>query len=234
MKTVYAMDDIENMYCSSVYHKGYVNPYAFRVQKHPKERPTFARAKDWQMWYEGDDMFIGEYPGTHIVRLYGNLYEGGGAVWKSPITCFLFQERFLHTFSRSFNQWGGKPDGAYVQTKTLKVDVSQEAWDRYVKKRNMSWGDMEKMVTTRNVPFDCFETPAPPSKSTHKSNMEYLVKRFLNSPALKARDRVRPRIGMDEVRGYSAYFDTPIPLMDECLKTETKLLAKAVIKRLTK
>lgn len=222
MRTVYAMDDLENMYSGKVYVEGFQPQFEWRsgYLAHPKVRPEFARSRHWQMWYRGNDLFVGEYPGTHVVRIDGNLYEGGASVWKSPITCFLFQDRFLywskprHVIARSLK------DGSSV------ADVRDPSNGRY------SWVGIDKHTETRNVPYDLFMTPAPPSDSTHESNMKYLVERFLHTPAARARHYINPAVSMEDIKLYSTRFNTPIPSMGECLAMEDKLLAKAVIKKL--
>ena len=222
MRTVYAMDDLENMYSGKVYEEGFQPQFEWRsgYLAHPKVRPEFARSRHWQMWYRGNDLFVGERPGVHIARIYGNLYEGGASVWKSPITPFLFQDRFLY--------WS---KGGHVTARSLKdgsrlVDLEDATNGRY------SWVGIDKHTEAKDVPFDLFVTPALPSDSTHESNMEYLVERFLHTPAVRARHHIDPAVSMEDVRLYSTRFNTPIPSMGECLAMEDKLLAKAVLKKL--
>jgi hypothetical protein len=97
----------------------------------------------------------------------------------------------------------------------------------------LSWVGIDKHTETKGIPFNLFETPAPPSDSTHESNMKYLVDRYLNTPALRGRWNIEPSISMEgDIRPYSTRFRIPIPSMDECLEVEKKLLAKAVLRKL--
>ena len=223
-KTVYPMDDLENMYTGKVYAEGHQPQFEWRNHflQHPKKRPEFARSRGWQMWYQGNDLFVGEYPGTHIARIYGNLYEGGASVWRNPITRFLFQDRFLY-WSRV-----GKVSARSLKDGSRVIDMETESPNG-----RLSWVGIDKHTETKDIPFNLFETPAPPSDSTHESNMKYLVDRYLNTPALRGRWNIEPSISMEgDIRPYSTHFRIPIPSMDECLEVEKKLLAKAVLRKL--